>query len=407
MGVTARKRKGAWWVFVNHQGQRKAKRVGERAAALELKARIEAHLSAGDLGILEKPGLTFAEAAARWLESYVKPCLKQRSHEIYAGMTTRFLLPVLGNVHLKDITRTRLKDFVADLNTKGLSHNYTRNILAALSGILHQAVEDEHLDHNPASRLGRHTRRQNGEVEAEGRVKYWTWEQVSRILARTRQDYPEWHDLFATLAWAGFRVGEALGLQWDDIDQDERAIYVKRIAYQRGRDVRIGSPKGNKARRVEMAERLARLLADRRSRLEAGAALNGQSLSPWVFPEKDCADKDGRPAKYQAAFKVLAHVLDLEKIPRYDRVMTHAFRHSWATGILQNAPTPGAILYVSRQLGHSKVNITLDVYAHVIPQENRHLSDLLADMTDATTRNPDATGNRALLQPADFPTIDQ
>ncbi len=83
-------------------------------------------------------------------------------------------------------------------------------------------------------------------------------------------------------------------------------------------------------------------------------------------------------------------MLDLEKIPRYDRVMTHAFRHSWATWILQNAPTPGAILYVSRQLGHSKVNITLDVYAHVIPEENRHLSELLANAT-ADGAQPSAT----------------
>ncbi|MEE9182234.1 MAG: hypothetical protein V3U33_06700, partial [candidate division NC10 bacterium] len=85
----------------------------------------------------------------------------------------------------------------------------------------------------------------------------------------------------------------------------------------------------------------------------------------------------------------------------------HAFRHSWATGILQNAPTPGAILYVSRQLGHSKVNITLDVYAHVIPQENRHLSDLLADMTDVTIRNPDATRDRETAQPVDFESIER
>jgi len=156
-----------------------------------------------------------------------------------------------------------------------------------------------------------------------------------------------------------------------------------------------------------MAERLVRLLADRRSRLEAQAALNGQSLSPWVFPDK--GSTANRPVKYQAALKVLAHVLDLEKIPRYDRVMTHAFRHSWATWILQNAPTPGAILYVSRQLGHSSVKLTLDVYSHVIPEENRHLSDRLAEATsgDATTCNPDATKSRASLQAADFTTPDQ
>ncbi len=112
-------------------------------------------MSAGDLGILDKPGLTFAEATERWLEGYVKPCLKVRRHELYSGITTRYLIPTIGNVCLRDITRSRLRDFVTDLHAKGLSRSYIRNILAALSGILQQAVEDEHLDHNPAARLGR------------------------------------------------------------------------------------------------------------------------------------------------------------------------------------------------------------------------------------------------------------
>lgn len=386
MGVIARKHKGAWWVFINHRGTRKAKRVGERTAAMELKAQIEARLSAGDLRILEKPGITFAKATENWLEGYVKLRLKPRSHELYTLPANRYLLPVLGSRPLRDITRTHLKGLLADLNAKGLSQQYVALILAVLSGIFHQAIEDEHLAHNPAARLGRYTKRPD--AEAEDRVKYWTQEQLSRILARTKQDYPEWHDLFVTLAWAGFRVGEALGLQWDDIDLEEHRIYLKRIVYERGRQMRVGTPKGNRGRRVEMAERLARLLADRRTRMEAEAALVGKPLSPWVFP-----GVEGQPARYTATCRVLAYVLDLEKIPRYDRVMTYAFRHSWATWILQNAPTPGAILYVSRQLGHASVKITLDVYAHVIPEENRHLSELLAEATSGgvTTRNPSAT----------------
>lgn len=30
MGVLVKKQDGAWWVFINHRGQRKAKKVGER-----------------------------------------------------------------------------------------------------------------------------------------------------------------------------------------------------------------------------------------------------------------------------------------------------------------------------------------------------------------------------------------
>ncbi len=113
---------------------------------------------------------------------------------------------------------------------------------------------------------------------------------------------------------------------------------------------------------------------------------------------------DDQAARYSVVCKVLSHVLDLEKIPKHKRVMTHAFRYSWATWILQNAPTPGAILYVSRQLGHSSVKLTLDVYSHVIPEENRHLSERLAEATSggSTPRNLSATRNDQASKSTDF-----
>lgn len=401
MGVIAKKHKGAWWVFINHRGQRKAKRIGTKEAAREVKAKIQSRLSAGDLGILDKPGPTFAEAADRWLEGYVKPCLKPRSYEAYTLMTKRFLLPTLGNIPVRSLSRKQLKDFVADLHAKGLSPKYVNTIVATLSGILQQAVEDEYLDHNPATRLRRYTKRQDGDHSGSEKVKYWTGEQITRILERSQRDYPEWYDLLATMAWGGFRIGEAIGLQREDVDLEERAIYLKRSVSHRGSEVWQGTPKGNKGRRVEMADRLVHLLADRRSRLEAESSLAGRPSSKWVFPDTNGAD---RPVRYHPLHRVLTHILDLEHIPRYGRVMTHAFRHSWATWILQNAPTPGAILYVSRQLGHASVKMTLDVYSHLIPEENRHLSDLLANSTvgAATTRNPDATRDSLGTQAPDI-----
>jgi len=59
MGVKVREHRGAWWLFIDHKGQRKAKRIGvgpeakkrAKAAAGEL----EAQLKLGELGVLGKP----------------------------------------------------------------------------------------------------------------------------------------------------------------------------------------------------------------------------------------------------------------------------------------------------------------------------------------------------------------
>ena len=53
MGVKVRKRNGAWWVYVDYRGRRKAKKVGTREAAEKVKREVEAKLALGDMRIFE------------------------------------------------------------------------------------------------------------------------------------------------------------------------------------------------------------------------------------------------------------------------------------------------------------------------------------------------------------------
>lgn len=96
MGVKVRERNGAWWLYIDHRGQRKAKRVGAgrpgRKAAERAAIEIQARLIRGDAGVFDpepvrtKPK-TFREVATDWLEKY--PAL----HAIRPGTLTK--LPLL------------------------------------------------------------------------------------------------------------------------------------------------------------------------------------------------------------------------------------------------------------------------------------------------------------------------
>jgi hypothetical protein len=74
--------------------------------------------------------------------------------------------------------------------------------------------------------------------------------------------------------------------------------------------MREGSPKDKRGRRIETAERLLRLLTDRKTKLEAEAALAGQPVSKWVFP-----GIEDQAVRYYIACKVLSPVFELENIP--------------------------------------------------------------------------------------------
>jgi integrase len=54
MGVKVRKYKGKWYVFIDFNGRRKAKKVGTRQAAENVRREVEARLALGDLSCLDK-----------------------------------------------------------------------------------------------------------------------------------------------------------------------------------------------------------------------------------------------------------------------------------------------------------------------------------------------------------------
>ena len=90
MGVRVRDKppgSGVWWVFINHQGRRKSKKIGrDQEQAEDVAAKIEARLVLGEFGFDtgEKPIVPkFSDYAELWLEGYGKAALKYSTVEGY------------------------------------------------------------------------------------------------------------------------------------------------------------------------------------------------------------------------------------------------------------------------------------------------------------------------------------
>ena len=73
------------------------------------------------------------------------------------------------------------------------------------------------------------------------------------------------------------------------------------------------------------------------------------------------------------------------------RVRFHDLRHTFASLLLQNGESP---VYVKEQMGHSSIQVTVDIYGHLIPGANRQAVDRL---DHATGRNPGATRSQAAV----------
>jgi hypothetical protein len=109
MGVTVRQKvrgKGnPWWVFIAHNGKRKSKMVGDKAAAEALASKIRERLKTGELQISpEKKMPTFGEYAKEWLYGYGETQLKYSTLKSYISVFKNHLETYKNNSneYLKD-----------------------------------------------------------------------------------------------------------------------------------------------------------------------------------------------------------------------------------------------------------------------------------------------------------------
>jgi len=113
MGVNVKFHKGAWWIFVNHRGRRRAKKVGDRDTALAVARKIRQRLAEGDLKLLESDpdGPTLETYATRWLEDG-QAARKGSSHRFYSFNLTLHILPALGAKGVSALKRADCRELM-------------------------------------------------------------------------------------------------------------------------------------------------------------------------------------------------------------------------------------------------------------------------------------------------------
>jgi integrase len=321
MGVVVREKvkgSGVWWVFVNHHGQRTARRVGDKRAAKSVAGECQRQLAEGSLNIkngAECP--TLADYADRWLESYAKAACKFSTIQSYEGMLKSHIKPLLGHKRLDEIKRGDIKELLYAKINSGFEPGTVSNIKACLSSILTHAFEDELIPGNPASRTGRLLKRKDHKKD----VNPFTAKEAAIFLEACQKHQARYYPFFLCALRTGMRLGELLALEWGDIDFQGGFIEVRR-SLVRGKVV---TPKSGKARRVDMSQQLAATLKALRTERKAQALKKGWRAVPdMIFCDETGGYLDGDNLRRRVFHKVL------EKAG-LRRVRIHDLRHTFAT----------------------------------------------------------------------------
>ncbi len=391
MGVKIRKRGGKWYVFVNHEGKRKAKCIGpSRELAEQVRRQLEAKLALGDLSLFDSGEKTqaFGSYADKWLKSYARVECKTSTADGYEGVIEQYLRPRFGNRALDQIKRDDIKAMINELIAKELSRNTVRNALCVIRGIFNEAIEAGIVEVNPAARLGRFTRTAK---TAEVKGIALTPAEADQFLQAAKEICPEYHPLFLMALRAGLRRGELVAVQWGDIqfgkdENDPNRFMVVRHNYVRREHT---TTKSKKSRRVDMSRELRRALIELRDKRLLDSFLAGKNdISELVFLSPDGAilDPDNLYHRY---FQPVLTKAGLRKIRLHD------LRHSFGSLLIQSG---ASIVYVKEQMGHSSIQVTVDTYGHLIPGANVSFVDRLDEAVEQVEKtSPQQNATQAQL----------
>ncbi|PKH47958.1 site-specific integrase [Dehalococcoides mccartyi] len=310
-----------------------------------------------DFGTFVKPGkTTLYEYLQSWLNDYCKLNLSPRTVELYSYISTKHIIPTLGNITIVELKPQHLQHLYADKQSSGLSNRTVQIIHVVLHKALKNAVKAGFLSRNVAEAVDA-PKIQRHEMQVMN-------ESDMQVFLEKAKETP-YYALFYTSLFTGMRRAECLALRWSDIDLILCQVYVSRsIQYvqdaELGKRITFKEPKTSKSRRqIALSPSNVIILREHyqdQSELRKSLNLPGLTDSDLVFSHYDGSPL--LPNSVTHAWIKLARRCGLNGIRMHDA------RHTHASLLLKQGVHPKI---VQERLGHGSIQITLDTYSHVAP----------------------------------------
>ncbi len=349
--------KNTWRLMIelgrDPSGKRLRKSYTVKGTKSEAQKKLRELLSYLDKGVpIDSSKATVHEFLDQWLRDYAQPNTCISTFEGYTWYIKKYIVPYLGSVNLSALTPQHVQGLHAEMiQRKGLSARTALHAHRILSQSLSHAVKWGLLVRNVCDAVDspRPGRKEMNVLDAHD---------IQRLLEGIA-DSPYRHVFFIAV-YTGLRRGEILGLRWSDIDLKMNNLSVNRtVSRVKGKGIIISDPKTPFSRRcVALPFEANKLLSSLKSKqTEQAESLGiGWIESAYVFP-----DSDGMPLSPDTASHAFARTVKRLGLPQ---VRFHDLRHTHATIMLKQGVHPKI---VSERLGHASVNITLDIYSHVLP----------------------------------------
>lgn len=306
-----------------------------------------------------------------WLPA-ARATVRATTWDSYEAYIRLYVVPRIGELPLQSISRGQLMIFYGELEqngrirrTGGLSSKTVHNIHVTLLKAFGDALEDQLIARNPATRAHRTT------VDRPV-MTTWSATQVRTFLRQVRED--RLFALWRLAVTTGMRRGELLGLRWRDIDHNAAQLAVVQTLLKAGGTTFFSGPKTQRSRRTIALDPVTlEALRRHRSRQSAERLALGEAYADhelvFCFTDGKPLDPDG------VRLRFARHVREAG-LPK---IRLHDLRHTHATLGLMADVHPKVM---QERLGHSTVAFTLDIYSHAVPSMQEQAANKVAALFD-------------------------
>lgn len=315
-----------------------------------------------------------------WMDDFKRPNLKLTSICTYEQIYDSYLKPTLGGMHLAKIKTLHIQKLVNSLVDDELSPKFIKGIIGVLSDMLEIATNNDLIVKNPVKAV---TLPKPDDVE---RRVLTAGEQNTLLTYAKRDKWRQYEPLLVVLLGAGLRIGECLALTWDDIDFEENIISInKTLVYIKGskkeKSKFVCQPPKTKSgiRTIPLLSEVARALKRQKVAQSRLRLFMGPDWEPLCgFENLVFTKAKGTPYQAGDIRRFLNRIV--EEINREETALAgkerrepvlmeyvhpHALRHSFATRAIENNMPPKTLQKI---MGHSKLELTMDLYVHVTDQ---------------------------------------
>jgi integrase len=364
-GSIVRRKDGMWQGAVTLvDGRRKYLYGGSRE---EIRRKVASALHSIDTGTLsDSHGITVGDFLDQWLAEVVKPSVRHWTFTGYEVHVRLHLKPTVGTIPLDKLTPLHVQQLVNGRIAAGMSPRSVRYIRGTLRTALNQAMHWGLISRNAASLVS------SPRVE-HYEIKPFTPDEARSFLSAIKGD--RLAALYSVALTMGLRQGEALGLQWHDVDLEMGYLRISKQLQRIDGKFQILEAKTARSRRtLALPASIVDALRAHRIRQQEERRILGAPTQKWdlVF-----TTENGRPIDGTVVSHHFHRVLERAGLQQR---RFHDLRHSCATLLLVQGVSPRVVMDV---LGHSQIALTMNTYSHVIPELKRdaatRMDDLIAD----------------------------